>query len=429
MAAGVLEELVTILGFEVDEGGMEEYEELIEKTGDSLKKWALAGWAAVAAGGAVVTMTAQNIDAAFKLSKRQGTNFEDQQRLAFAAKLTGSSMDSVTTALGELNKMAAKAKFGEVSEAFQFLGTDVTKANGEIKTGTELFLEFADEVAKLETSGGRADLVDRLRFPADLVDLMSKGSDEIKRMGLGLDALGGTVTTEAAEQSSLLAENVIKVTTAADGMWKKLATKLEPVLIRITDQMVAWVEANQELIDSGIGDFADGLTKAFRPLAIFMQLLTIAGVLAGLVFAGLPALVALEVAAGLLILSNMIDWILDNLDEIKERFPTPADFFKKIGKGTLGFLGFGEDGTAPGLPADAANTFGFGSDIGNTQGILPGGTGGTGGSGPQASVTLDQRNEFNISAPDAAAAAEAVARRMEDIARETAATLATPLVA
>ncbi len=427
MAAGVLEELVTILGFEVDEGGMEEYEELIEKTGDSLKKWALAGWAAVAAGGAIVTMTAQNIDAAFKLSQRQGTNFEDQQRLSHAADLAGASTDSLTGALGELDKMAAKAKFGEVSEAFQFLGTDVTKANGEVKTGTELFLELADKVAALGTAGERADLVDRLGLPADIVLLMEKGSDEIKRMALELDTLGGTATTAAGRQSEILTDNVIKLTAAAKGAWQQLSNNLAPVLIRISDAMIDWVKANQDLIDSGIEGFAEGLTEALRPAMIFLGLLTVAATGAALVFGGLPALITVGVTAGLALLTGMIEWILRNLDEIKERFPTPADFFKKLGKGTLEFLGFGEDGTAPGVPSDSANVFGFGSDIGNTQGILP--PPAAPGIGPQSSATLNQTNNFDISAPDAAAAAEAVARRMEDVAREAAATLATPIVA
>lgn len=201
--------------------------------------------AATAAAGGLAYFGKQAIDNADRLSKLSqtlGVSTEALSQLEYAADLSGTSSEQLTTALGKLAKQAllAARDGGASARAFENLGVQVTDAQGAIKPTEQLLLEIADRFASLEDGATKAALAQEVfgRAGAALIPFLNQGKDGIRALTDEADRLGVTLSTTAGRAAEEFNDNLTRLQTAAKGVVNQAMQQLLPALVSITDAFV-----------------------------------------------------------------------------------------------------------------------------------------------------------------------------------------------
>jgi lambda family phage tail tape measure protein len=153
----------------------------------------LKSLAAVAVTGGVVALAKSAIDLADDmrdLSQRTGVGVETLGQFKVAAELSGSSLEGVAKGLTFLNKnLVAAATGGEgAAAAFKTIGVATTEADGTLRKADKVFLDIADQFARMREGPEKAALAMKVLGKAgdELIPILNLGSKEIQRFGLGI---------------------------------------------------------------------------------------------------------------------------------------------------------------------------------------------------------------------------------------------------
>jgi hypothetical protein len=212
------------------------------------------GPAAIAAGTAIgVVMVKNVIDAADKLtdlSERTGIAIEDLSRLGYVAQMSGISAEEMTAAINRLSQgMAlAAAGGGSASRVFDALGISVKNSDGTLREQVEVLKDIADKFQTYEDGAAKSALAMQLfgKTGANLVPVLNAGSAGIKKLSDESDRLGNTISTELAESSAQLNDNLDRLRVLSGNAAQSVATKLTPALVSLTDAMIANIEKVSE---------------------------------------------------------------------------------------------------------------------------------------------------------------------------------------
>jgi lambda family phage tail tape measure protein len=153
----------------------------------------LKSLAAVAVTGGVVAMAKSAIDLADNmrdLSQRTGVGIETLGQFKVAAELSGTSLEGVANGLKFLNKnLVAAATGGEgAAAAFRTIGVATTEADGTLRKADKVFLDIADQFARMREGPEKTALAMKVLGKAgeELIPILNLGSKEIQRFGLGI---------------------------------------------------------------------------------------------------------------------------------------------------------------------------------------------------------------------------------------------------
>lgn len=310
----IVRELLTLLGFKVDESNADKYDSILDK----LKKGALATTAAItaafAAVSAIVAKTASEGRAIATASKRLGVGAVPLQGLEFAAEKTGASVDQLRAGLRFLQKNAVKAAGGgkEASKAFQKLGVNVKDAHGEVRPTEELFAEAAEGLQKIDNSAVRTALALKIfgRGGTALIPLLEEGAHGIEEMRHEAQELGFVFSEEDVAATKKLSIAMHDLHLIGVGIVRRFGVKLVPLFEHIVESKIEWLKANRALIDRGIKVLVNWIERAYHAGEEFLHLLyehrvalaALGGVLLGvylpglLAIAGAYALIAVQAA-------------------------------------------------------------------------------------------------------------------------------------
>ncbi len=300
----VLRELITVMGFDVDDAEAAQAQKIF----DGLKKGALAVVAGVTAAtvalGALIAATVSAGDTAAKTGKRLGITAEEVQELAFAAERSGVPIAQLNQGLRSLQRRAADSigQNNEFAKGFAALGVRVTDTNGKLKPTVQLLGEVATAFQDISDEGERTALAMKVAGDggASLLPLFLEGAKGIDALRQRARVLGFVLDNETAEAAERLADNFTDLKLLSTGVGRRIATQLLPVVERITNSTIDWFIANRDLIDRGVNklvDVVEGAIDAAKRFARIIDenrvvLLIMAGVLVASV---VPAL--LSVAA------------------------------------------------------------------------------------------------------------------------------------
>lgn len=95
----IIKELLARLGFEVDDKGLKEFNQVLGEVAKGMAAVVGAGVAVAGTLGAVAVATANAGDQAAKGAQRTGTTVEEYQRLSFAAEKAGVSQQQLEASL------------------------------------------------------------------------------------------------------------------------------------------------------------------------------------------------------------------------------------------------------------------------------------------------------------------------------------------
>ena len=257
-------ELITKLGFNLDEAPLKKAEQGIL----SLKNGVRA-FLAIATTGAIAGFfksAANHSEELIKASQRTGIAVESLQRLGYAAQLADVDMGSLQQGLSVLARNFIEAKSGakDAAEAFKsVLGANLNKK--EFQNTEQLFLAVTDGVNKITDVQKRNSIEAKIfgRSYQQLVPLLAGGSEEIRKAGDELEALGGILGVDALRAGNQFNDNLKRTTRFFTSLRDVLAAKLFPYLNGAIERFIEFAKKNKDLIRTRIDTFLQAVGRAF----------------------------------------------------------------------------------------------------------------------------------------------------------------------
>lgn len=266
MADTVIENLITKLSFDFDEGTLEKFEELVADSAKALVAVVAGATAAATAIFAFTQSIAESNDELGKFAQRIGVDLEALQELGLVAEFNGGSIDSMNNSLANLTRIASETArgIGGGVETFGMLGISVTDASGRIKDADNLFLDVADSISRLRTQAERLEFAQRLGIGPDLLLALQQGSDAIREQREEAKALGFVIDKDAADAAANFNDEMLRLTKIVTGVSNAIGTRLIKQIEPMLEKFVEWFKVNKAIIQQNISFFLDKLITTIR---------------------------------------------------------------------------------------------------------------------------------------------------------------------
>lgn len=204
------------------------FQEKIEKAKEAVKYFASFAEDAFAS----FRGFANYADSFDKMSQRVGVSTESLSELAYAANLSGTSIERVEESFKGLSQKIVEAvdKGGDAEELFSSIG--LSAQDLAASTPEEQFYRVADAIAGIDDPTRRAAVAMQIfgESGRELLPLLSGGSAGLAQMRDEARSLGATVSTESAAMGAQFNDALARVQTIFQGLKNEFAASLAPIL-------------------------------------------------------------------------------------------------------------------------------------------------------------------------------------------------------
>lgn len=196
---------------------------------------ATAALAATASLGVAVKGAIDNADAMGEMAEKAGVTVEALSSLAYAAKLSGTDTDALSTSLRKLsvNMLAvAQGSTGPVAAAFKALGVNVQEADGALRSSDAVLIDVADKFSRMENGAAKTALAMQLfgKSGAELVPFLNQGRDGLAALTAEADRLGITLSTKTANDAGAFNDTLDRLGGTFDGVINQITSAVLPSL-------------------------------------------------------------------------------------------------------------------------------------------------------------------------------------------------------
>ena len=231
-----------------------------DKIGKIGKVATIAGIAVVAAFTKIVTSTAAVGDKFDKMSLRTGIAVEDLSSLAYAADISGTSIETMEKGLKGLTMSMNDMSMGmgEAKDAYEKLGVAVVNTDGELRSTMDVFKEIATRITDIENPTLQASLAMDIfggRAGPQLLPLLKMGEKGIDDLMAKAKELGITMSTEAATKAAEFTDRMTDLKGSLAGVGRSIGEILIPILIPMIEKVTEvvkkvsdWAKENPKLI-------------------------------------------------------------------------------------------------------------------------------------------------------------------------------------
>lgn len=259
----VARELITLLGYDLDEAGQKKAELGFQKL-QSLSTAVVAGVGAIAGALTALLITQTEAgDEAETTSRKLGITAEAYQELKYAAQQSGIEQGELSTALREIGRRSSEAASGNKSmaAAFRTLGVSVKDASGHLKSSPDLMAEVADALNKIPDAGKRTALAMEIfgRSGSSMLPLLLEGAEGIAKLRKEAQELGFVFDNDTAKRAEALSDQLNKLKMGVTGIARRLYAALLPVFEKWIDALIKLIVNNRELIDRWITKAANAV--------------------------------------------------------------------------------------------------------------------------------------------------------------------------
>jgi len=172
------------------------------------------------------------------MAQRTGVAVESLSALRSVAKMSGTNMDDVATAMQKLsrNMVEAQSGSGKTAEAMKMLGISVQDSSGHLKTADQVTLEVAKSLAQYQDGVGKTAVVMNVfgKAGANLLPMLT----ELAEKG----SLNGKMTSEQAKQAYEFEKALNKLKIQFEGVFKSIALDLIPVITKLSQLFTTGME-------------------------------------------------------------------------------------------------------------------------------------------------------------------------------------------
>ncbi|MFB6373828.1 MAG: hypothetical protein ABEN55_12140 [Bradymonadaceae bacterium] len=262
-------ELLVSVGLDPDEKSFGRVEKGIEQIKSGLGKIVQAAGAAAAGIGAFgagiianARATSKHAKAIKNQSRALNTTVRQYQRLVFAAESYGAEQQEINDVLGVLSDRAEDARRGTESyaESFRLLGIQMSELKG--KKPAELMKLVAERTREMRQAGETQKVLPALErllggdVRKKLMPLLVRGREGIEAVGDQGERLGAVLEENAINKANEFALKWEALEAIINGFRRQLAIELFPTLIDIAERFKTWIQANEDLIQQRIDQFA-----------------------------------------------------------------------------------------------------------------------------------------------------------------------------
>lgn len=282
--------LLAKLGFEVDKGPLEDFNEeiddskgllddvkgkaagLIDQLGKLNQAWEFTQKTATKAWDIFKGLTlsiAEQGAALSDTSAQVGVGTTELQRLQYAAEMTGSSADTVNKALLEQAKIMretqanAASPFGTALKEIGLKLEDIDKLSpadrfGKIGEALSFVHDKGQQSAlSLALFGGEG---------AKILPLALEGRAGLKALGDEAERLGFVLGEDVVEGGAKLDDTLLTIGKLVKGIQNDIGAALLPTISDLASELSEWIKANRELIAENVKGFVQGLIEAGKTL-------------------------------------------------------------------------------------------------------------------------------------------------------------------
>lgn len=201
-----------------------------------------------------------------ELSARLGISTERLSTWGYAAKLSGTDLESLTSSLQKFSKTAASAMDEDSKQAglFEALGVEIQDAEGNLRSMESLLPEIADAFKALNNETLEAAIAQELfgRSGAELLEFLNRGSSGIAELTERARELGIEISGETAGAAAEFKDRVDDLRAATQGWLIQLAGALLPAITDVVEEFTDFVSEGKN-----VEQVADDIAEAMRVVA------------------------------------------------------------------------------------------------------------------------------------------------------------------
>lgn len=204
-------------------------------------------------------------------AKRVGVSTDEYQRLQYMATLSGTSIESLSGAMGKLNKNMGEAVTGkdkDVAALFQRAGIRLKDAEGNMRNASDILPQVA-ELFRLNTDAVTRSRIGNALFGkswAEIVPLLEDGKEGVAKLTERFNKLGLTIDADAINKAEEFGDKLDELGMVARSYGNTIGAKLVPVLSPLADKVINWAVANRELIATRAADWIAGMAKTIESM-------------------------------------------------------------------------------------------------------------------------------------------------------------------
>ncbi len=190
-----------------------------------------------------------------ELSAKLGISTEKLSAWGYAAKMTGTDLESVNTSLDKLSKSAAAAldAGSRQGKMFKALGVDVRDANGNLRAAEDLLPEIADGFKAIHNDTLEAAVAMELfgKSGAQMLEFLNLGSSGLDDMASRAKALGIVIDGETAAAAAKFKDEVDNLKAATQGVTTQIAAGMLPAVTDLTIGMSEYAAEGNNAVQVG----------------------------------------------------------------------------------------------------------------------------------------------------------------------------------
>lgn len=207
-------------------------------------------------------------------AERTGISRERFQELSFAAKLTGSSAETLGGALQkmQINVGAATAGSKELKEMFKGLGINIKDASGKLKSSDALFDTFVDRISKIKDPSLQAQAAVKIfgKSATELLPLIRGGGAGIKEMADEARRLGLVISDSAVREGETFGDTLDTLHAALSGVGNTIGSALVPQLNKLGGRLIETIVKYRPQIEAFATAFAENLPGNIEKVTGFL---------------------------------------------------------------------------------------------------------------------------------------------------------------
>jgi len=258
MSGEVIKEFLVGLGFQVDEGGLSNFNAGITKA--TLAVTAI-GTAAIAAAGMITSFVAgvaDKFDQIGDLADRVNTTGEEVMRLGYVATLTGSSVEAANSSLEGLSRTAGEAALGmgRGAKIFEDLGLQAKDSNGNLKDTSVLMAEIGDKIKDMGR-GEQMAVLSKLGIDPTMINALTT---DVSGLASEFDALykaAGVDANKAAEASGEFNDSMDRLKMTFDAIKSAVGLKFMGQIKHGIDTLRKFLVENMPKIINAVSPIID----------------------------------------------------------------------------------------------------------------------------------------------------------------------------
>ena len=207
-------------------------------------------------------------------AERTGASRERLQQLNFAAKLTGSSAETLAGALMKMNLAVGNAKKGskEFQDIFSGLGIKLKNADGSVKNTDEQFNMFVDRLSKIKDPALQAQAAVKIfgKSATELLPLIKGGSAGLGEMTAEAARLGIVISDSAVREGVAFGDTLDTIHAALSGVGNTIGSALVPQLNKLGTQLIDTIVKYRPQIEAFATTFAENLPGNIEKVTGFL---------------------------------------------------------------------------------------------------------------------------------------------------------------